>query len=187
MFLTVLWQAGTLGTFHPQMAALFVSSLAKKLAARDPSVRTMARDILNALTALETLVPGSLSKDKDMDYTGIWLASLDSDPENLLDACMYLPGPITPLTLSVPFSCVCQLCGYILGSSQTRRSARVRNLGLFAGQFATHLYPPLLLRRRTHCAGCCPLCVLRDDVFVPRCRTPSECELSELFPSLARF
>ena len=92
MFLTVLWQAGTLGAFHPQMVSSFLSTLGKKLSARDPSVGTLGRDILNALVALETLVPGSLGKDKDSDCAGIWLASLDSDPENLLDACMYLPG-----------------------------------------------------------------------------------------------
>lgn len=92
MFLTVLWQAGTLGMFHPQMTSSFVSSLGKKIVARDPSVRTLGRDILNALTALETLVPGSLGKGKDLDCTGIWFTSLDSDPENLLDACMCSPG-----------------------------------------------------------------------------------------------
>jgi len=83
----------------------FVSSLGKKMAARGQTVRTLGRDILNALTSLETLVPGSLGKDKDLDYTDIWLASLDSDPENLLDACMYLPGannftdPLDPVQL----------------------------------------------------------------------------------------
>lgn len=61
------------------------------MTARDPTVRTLSRDILNALTALETLVPGSLGKDRGLDCTGIWLASLDSDPESLLDACMCLP------------------------------------------------------------------------------------------------
>jgi len=91
VFLAALWRAGALGTPHPQMSS-FVSSLGKKMAARDPSVKTLGRDILNVLTALETLVPGSLGKDKDLDYTGLWLASLDSDPEDLLDACMLLPG-----------------------------------------------------------------------------------------------
>jgi len=92
MFLTILWQAGALGTFHPQVVSSFVSSLGKKVAARDPSVGTLSRDILNALTALETVVPGSL-KDGGVDCADVWLASLDSDPENLLDACMYFPGP----------------------------------------------------------------------------------------------
>ena len=92
MFLTILWQGGALGTFHPQMVSSFVSSLGKKVAARDPSVVTLGRDVLNALTALETLVPGSLGKDKGFDCADVWLASLDSDPENLLDACMYFPG-----------------------------------------------------------------------------------------------
>jgi len=93
MLLTILWQAGALGTFHPQAVSSFVSSLGKKIAARDPSVVTPSRDVLNALTALETLVPGSLGKDKGFDCADVWLASLDSDPENLLDACMYSPGP----------------------------------------------------------------------------------------------
>ena len=93
MFLTILWQAGALGTFHPQMMPSFVSSLGKKIAARDPSVVTLGRDILNALTALEALVPGSLGKDKSFDWADVWLASLDSDPENLLDACTCSPGP----------------------------------------------------------------------------------------------
>ena len=92
MFLAVLWQAGALGTFHPQMTSSFVFSLGKKIAERDPSTRTLGRDILNALTALETLVPGSFGKDKGLDCASLWSASLDSDPENLLDACMYLPG-----------------------------------------------------------------------------------------------
>lgn len=92
MFLTVLWQAGTLGTSHPQVMSSFVSSLGRKLAARDPSVKVLGRDILNALTALETLVPGSLNKDKNLDCSDVWLAFLDSDPENLLDACMYSHG-----------------------------------------------------------------------------------------------
>jgi len=74
------------------MMSSFVSLLGKKFAARNLTVRTLGRDILNALTSLEALVPGSLGRDKDLDYTGIWLASLDSDPENLLDACMYLSG-----------------------------------------------------------------------------------------------
>jgi hypothetical protein len=75
------------------------------MAARDPSVRTLGRDILNALTALEKLAPGSLGKDKDLDYANVWLASLDSDPENLLDACMCLSGagrftdPLAPVQL----------------------------------------------------------------------------------------
>ncbi|KAF9650668.1 hypothetical protein BDM02DRAFT_1290706 [Thelephora ganbajun] len=89
MFLTILWQAGTLGTSYPQVMSSFVSSLGKKFAARDSSVKTMGRDILNALTALEMLVPGSVGKDKNLDCADIWLASLDSDPENLLDASAF--------------------------------------------------------------------------------------------------
>lgn len=92
MFLAILWQAGTMGTPHPQMVSSFVSSLGKKLAARDPSVRTLGRDILNALTALETVAPGSFSKDKELNCADIWLAFLESDPENPLDACMCFPG-----------------------------------------------------------------------------------------------
>jgi len=92
MLLTILWQAGALGTFQPQMMSSFVSSLGKKVAARDPGVVILGRDVLNALTALETLVPGSLGKDKDLDCADVWLAALDSDPENLLDACMYSSG-----------------------------------------------------------------------------------------------
>jgi len=92
MLLTILWQAGALGTSPPQMMPSFVSSLGKKIAARDSSVVTLGRDILNALTALETLVPGSIGKDKGIDCADVWLASLDSDPENLLDACTCLPG-----------------------------------------------------------------------------------------------
>ena len=91
MFLAVLWQTGALETSHLQVMSSFVSSLGVKMATRDPTVRTLGRDILNALTALETLVPGSLGKGKGLDCTAIWLASLDSDPEILLDACMYLP------------------------------------------------------------------------------------------------
>ena len=91
IFLAVLWQTGKLGTSHPQVMSSFVSSLGVKMAARDPAVRSLGRDILNALTILETLVPGSLGKGKNLDCTDIWLASLDSDPEILLDACMYLP------------------------------------------------------------------------------------------------
>ena len=91
MFLAVLWQNGTLGTSHPQVMSSFVSSLGVKMATRNPTARTLGRDILNALTVLETLVPGSLGKGKGLDCTDIWLASLDSDPEILLDACMYLP------------------------------------------------------------------------------------------------
>ena len=92
MFLVILWQAGTLGTSHLQLMSCFVSSLGKKMAVRGPSVRTLGRDILNALTALETLVPGSLGKDKGLDCADIWLTFLDSDRENLLDACMSLAG-----------------------------------------------------------------------------------------------
>jgi len=107
MFLVILWQAGTLGTSHLQMSS-FVSSLGKKLAARDPRVRTLGRDILNALTTLETLVPRSLGKDKGLDCADIWLAFLDSDPENLLDACMSLPGAYRFADLFlISFSCVC--------------------------------------------------------------------------------
>jgi hypothetical protein len=62
------------------------------MVARDPTVRTLGRDILNALTALETLVPGSLGKGKGLNCSDIWLASLESNPEILLDACMYSPG-----------------------------------------------------------------------------------------------
>jgi len=91
MFLAVLWQNGTLGTSHPQVMSSFVSSLGVKMTTRNPTARTLGRDILNALTVLETLVPGSLGKGKGLDCTDIWLASLDSDPEILLDACMYLP------------------------------------------------------------------------------------------------
>ena len=90
MFLAVLWQTGTFRTPHPQTMSLFVSSLGAKMAAGDPTVKTLGRDILNALTALETLVPGSLGKDKGLNCASIWLASLSSDPENLLDACMWL-------------------------------------------------------------------------------------------------
>ena len=89
MFLTVLLQGGTMGTSVSQMISSFVSSLGKKLAARDPNMRTLGRDILNALTALETLVPGSLSKDKGLNCADIWLASLEFGPENLLEACVY--------------------------------------------------------------------------------------------------
>ena len=91
IFLAVLWQTGKLESSHPQVMSSFVSSLGVKMAARDSTVRTLGRDILNALTALETLVPGSLGKGKGLDCTDIWLASLDSDPEILLDACMYSP------------------------------------------------------------------------------------------------
>lgn len=91
MFLTVLWQAGTMGTSVPPMISSFVSSLGKRLADRVPDVGILGREILNALTGFETLVPGSLYKDKDLDCAGIWLASLDSGPENLLDACVYSP------------------------------------------------------------------------------------------------
>lgn len=91
MFLVILWQTGTLGASHLQMMSSFLSSLGKKMAARDQTVRTLGRDTLNALTALEMLVPGSLGKDKGLDCAGIWLVFLDSDPENLLDACMSLP------------------------------------------------------------------------------------------------
>lgn len=89
MFLTVLWQAGVMGTSIPQVMFSFVSSLGKKLAAKDPNVRTLGRDILNALTALETLVPGFLAGDKGLNCADVWMSSLDSDPENLLDACVY--------------------------------------------------------------------------------------------------
>lgn len=89
MFSTVLCQAGTMGTPLSQTISSFFSSLGKKLAARDPNVIAIGRDILNALTVLETLVPGSLDKDKDLDCIGIWLASLDLGPENLLDVCVY--------------------------------------------------------------------------------------------------
>lgn len=105
MFLTVLWQAGTVGTPLPQTLSSFVSTLGKKLAARDPNVRTLGGDILNALTALETLVPGSVGKDKDLGCADIWLASLDYGPENLLDACVYSPrtgrftDPLDPVQL----------------------------------------------------------------------------------------
>ena len=91
IFLAVLWQTEVLGPSHPQVMSSFVSSLGVKMATRDPTVRTLGRDILNALTALETLVPGSLGKGKGLDCTGIWLASLDSDPEILLEACMCSP------------------------------------------------------------------------------------------------
>lgn len=89
MFLTVLWQAGTMGTSASQVISSFVSSLGKKLAAREPNVKTLGRDILNALTALETLVPGSLGKEKKLRCGDIWLASLDLGAEDLLDACVY--------------------------------------------------------------------------------------------------
>ncbi|KAF9786112.1 hypothetical protein BJ322DRAFT_1210647 [Thelephora terrestris] len=89
MFLTVLWQAGAMGTGLPQIITSFVSSLGKKFAARDPNVRTLGGDILNALTALEVSVPGSLGKDRDLGCADMWLASLDSDPENLLDASAF--------------------------------------------------------------------------------------------------
>lgn len=91
MFSTVLWQTGTMGTSLSQVISSFVSSLGKKLAARDPHARTLGRDILNGLTVLETLVPGSLGKDKGLDCIGVWLASLELGPENLLDACVYSP------------------------------------------------------------------------------------------------
>lgn len=92
MLLTILWQAGALGLFHARTIPSFVSSLGKKIAAREPSVVALGREILIALAALETLAPGSLGKDKGFDHADMWLASLDSDPENLLDACMYLLG-----------------------------------------------------------------------------------------------
>ena len=90
MFLALLWRTGAFRTAHPQTMSLFVSSLGAKMAAGDPTVKTLGRDILNALSALETVVPGSLSKGKGLNCTGIWLASLSSDPEDFLDACMWL-------------------------------------------------------------------------------------------------
>lgn len=91
MFLTVLWRTGTMGTSLTQMTSSFVSSLGKKFAARDPRMRTLGRDILNALTGLEKLVPGSLGKGKGLDWVGIWPVSLDLGPEDLLNACVYSP------------------------------------------------------------------------------------------------
>jgi hypothetical protein len=99
MFLTALWRAGTMGTPLPQIMASFVSSLGKKLAAREPNTGILTRDILSALTALDALVPGSLGKGKGFDCGGIWLAALDLNPENLLDACVCIHlGPIASLT-----------------------------------------------------------------------------------------
>ena len=100
MFLTALWRAGTMGTPLPPAMASFVLSLGKKFAVRKPNTGILGRDILNAMTALEALVPGSLSKDKGFECGDIWLAALDSDPENLLDACVCIRlGPIASLTV----------------------------------------------------------------------------------------
>ena len=125
MFITVLWKAGKMGTPPPPAITSFISSFGKKLAARDPNTGTLGRDVLNALTALEALAPGSLGRDKEMDCARIWLASLDSDPENLLDACVYIRlGPTNWLTcLDLSFSCIRQLCSCVFWLSKTRRFA----------------------------------------------------------------
>lgn len=108
MFLTVLWQTGKMGTFLSQMVSSFVSSLGKKLAARDPIVGTLGKEILIALTTLETLVPGSLGKGKDLNCADVWLASLGLGPENLLDVCVCSPrtsdyiDPIDLVQLRLP-------------------------------------------------------------------------------------
>ena len=104
MFLTYLWQTGTVGTSLQGMISSFISLLGKKLSVEDRGVKTLGRTILSALTTLETVVPGSLDKDKGLNCTDLWLFALDSDPENLLDACTFYLGPITLLTPLILFS-----------------------------------------------------------------------------------